>query len=677
MKMDYKVSVIIPVYNAEKTIGACLQSLLSQTLQEIELIVINDASTDNSLAILKDYENRFQDRVKVISLTNNHGAGGARNYGIEAACGQYIGFVDSDDVVASTMYEKLYQAALQNDYDVVDCGFYQEEKDLAIIFTGDELTGELDAQQREALIVSGGYIWSKLYKRTLFEDTELRFREKVILEDADFLTYVFATIHSIGNVKEILYHYKNTENSASKVVDTDKYCHNILEAMIHIHAKVQALPVYDRIQDAVEYEMLQMYSYGINLCTYSQKKGVDCAEYKRQLVNVRHALVRSGYENPYVQKKIKEQDIAWMQQADSMWEKKPLSVCIITKNEAGKLKECLRRLIRHSFEVVVTDTGSSDDSVAIATAYADKVTYFTWCDDFAAAKNAAVQAASNDMVMVLDTDEYIEELKEEELFALIQKNSGKIGRIQRLNRFERNGESTEVKEYINRIFDRREYQYKGRIHEQLVRITTESDETYLTGVIILHDGYDGDEAWRREKAERNARLLQKELEENPEDTYLMYQLGKSYYMAGDYPKAVKYFELALGYDLDPKLEYVIDMVETYGYALLNSGQAETALLLESVYDAFGNTADFKFLMGLIYMNNERYEDAVAEFLKATRFSQARTTGVNSYLAYYNAGVIRECLGDLKQAKQYYEKCKTYAKAAARIAVINGKGGQNE
>ena len=149
----------------------------------------------------------------------------------------------------------------------------------------------------------------------------------------------------------------------------------------------------------------------------------------------------------------------------------------------------------------------------------------------------------------------------------------------------------------------------------------------------------------------------------------MYQLGKSFYMAGDYLGAVRYFELALGYDLDPKLEYVIDMVETYGYALLNSGQTETALLLESVYEEFGDSADFQFLMGLIYMNNEQFENAVAEFLKAVKHAHARADGANSYLAYYNAGVIRECLGDKKQAIKFYRKCGTYAKAVQRLNIL--------
>ena len=108
------------------------------------------------------------------------------------------------------------------------------------------------------------------------------------------------------------------------------------------------------------------------------------------------------------------------------------------------------------------------------------------------------------------------------------------------------------------------------------------------------------------------------------------------------------------------------MVETYGYALINSEQVEQALFFENIYEEFGNTADFKFLMGLIYMNNEMFDAAVEEFKKAVKMPEGRTQGANSYLAYYNIGVIYECLGDWKKAKMYYNKCGGYAPAENRL-----------
>lgn len=369
-----------------------------------------------------------------------------------------------------------------------------------------------------------------------------------------------------------------------------------------------------------------------------------------------------------------------------------ISVCIITKNEAKKLEKCLGAVKPFGFEIVVVDTGSADNTKQMAATFTESIYDFVWCDDFSAAKNYAISKAKHDTVLVLDSDEYLEICTEEDknlLVKMLQIHSGEVGRIQRVNRYISGEEERVNREWINRIFNRKLYHYEGRIHEQVVigsvfdyekeepvelkqeglRGDKLSYQTFLCNLVISHDGYSGSKEERGKKAERNILLLKREFEDNAQDTYVTYQLGKSYNMAGNYPEAVHYFELALGYDLDPKLEYVIDMVETYGYALLNSGQPEVALLLESVYEEFGDSADFQFLMGLIYMNNEQYDNAVNEFLKAVQHSDARSEGTNSYLAYYNAGVIRECLGDTKQAIKFYQKCGTYEKAVQRLNIL--------
>lgn len=343
-----------------------------------------------------------------------------------------------------------------------------------------------------------------------------------------------------------------------------------------------------------------------------------------------------------------------------------LSVCIITRNEENKIEKCLQMLAGYGWEIVVVDTGSTDRTKEIAQEYTTAVYSYEWCDDFAAAKNYAIGKASYDLVIVIDSDEYVEYVDIEALEQLAGAYPDKVGRINRRNQFTRDGEDNENQEYINRIFDRREYCYQGRIHEQVVRRDGTEYQTYCAPVSIRHDGYSGTQQERQEKARRNIRLLQMELEQEPDDTYLLYQLGKSYYMAGDYQQAVTYFSHALEYDVNPKLEYVIDMVETYGYALLKTGEVKTALQYEGIYEEFGGTADFQFLMGLIYMNNEMFDAAVEEFVKATKHDTARTTGVNSYLAYYNAGVIRECLGDMEGALEFYRKCGDYSKALERM-----------
>ena len=343
-----------------------------------------------------------------------------------------------------------------------------------------------------------------------------------------------------------------------------------------------------------------------------------------------------------------------------------LSVCIITKNEEKNIGRCLKALSSYGFEMIVADTGSEDQTVEIARKYQVNVYQFTWCDDFAAAKNFAVSKASHPYVMVLDADEFVEKLDVKRLAALLASHPNEVGRIRRRNVFTRKGLSRENTEWINRIFAKDSFCYEGRIHEQVVARDGGAYDTYQAPVVILHTGYDLTDEERKKKTERNIALLKRE----PEDPYILYQLGKSYYMAEDYAMACEAFSKGLSYDLDPGLEYVIDMVETYGYALLNSGQAEQALFFENIYHEFGKSADFLFLMGLIYMNNARFSEAIQEFQKATAYQECRNQGVNSYAAHYNIGVIHECLGDLKEAKRYYRKCGSYAPAQARLRELD-------
>lgn len=354
--------------------------------------------------------------------------------------------------------------------------------------------------------------------------------------------------------------------------------------------------------------------------------------------------------------------------------KRKLSVCIITKNEAEKLERCLQAIAGYGFEIVVVDTGSTDHTCEMVKNYTDKLYHMDWQDDFALAKNTAIGYATNEMVLVLDSDEYMQPLTKEELERLrqmIETDPERIGRIYRINELDHGGEKQENYEWINRIFSKEKYCYRGCIHEQLVRkgdtgpVCDEILPTYLSPVRIRHDGYLGTPAQKQEKALRNIALLEKELAKK-EDPYVLYQLGKSYYLFGDFTKAAVYFDQALYFDLNPKLEYVIDLIETYGYALLNSDQEKKALGLEGVYPEFGNSADFQFLMGLIYMKNARFDDAVAEFQKAAGHDAARMQGVNSYLAWYNIGVIYECLGYVREAIRYYRRADGYEKARKRL-----------
>ena len=346
-----------------------------------------------------------------------------------------------------------------------------------------------------------------------------------------------------------------------------------------------------------------------------------------------------------------------------------ISVCIITKNESYNLDKSLRVLSKYPFEIVVVDTGSTDNSVETALRYTESVYHYEWNDNFSDARNFSIANAKNDIVFILDTDEVITEIDYKKMSDLVYRNSDKVGRVLRTNIFTRNKEAKTNREWINRVFNRKIFCYRGAIHEQVCRVDGKPYDTYSIPVTLEHTGYDGTFEELEKKSRRNIALLENELE-NEEDPYVLYQLGKSYYMLGDYENALEYFEKATSYDLEPRLEFVADLVVSYGYTLINTGRFEKALMFENLYEEFSYCCDFVFLMGLIYMNNTLFDAAIEQFIKATEYKECSMEGVNSYLAYYNVGVIYECLGYTKAAFEYYSKCGAYEKAVLRRKCLN-------
>ncbi|MCI8307225.1 MAG: glycosyltransferase [Lachnospiraceae bacterium] len=355
-----------------------------------------------------------------------------------------------------------------------------------------------------------------------------------------------------------------------------------------------------------------------------------------------------------------------------------LSVCIIAKNEERVIDKCLSALTIPDIEIIFVDTGSTDGTRETASKYTDKIFDFEWCNDFSAARNFAVSKASYDCILSVDADEVLKASDADaahlrELADRITRSDDNILGNITCRSFYSNGQDdggeTVNIERIPRMFSKRRFIYSGIVHEQLVplRNPSDSERTYVeTGLTFDHYGYFGDEFFIEQKTARNIELLSRMHEDNPDDPYVLYQLGKSYYMRHDYETARELFDKCLYFDLEPSLEYVSDLVTSYGYTLLNTGRYEAALSLEGIYGDFSHSCEFVFLMGLIYMNNGFIDNAVNEFQKAAKFNACKIEGCNSYKPYYNIGVIYECTGNKKLAREYYKKCGRYSPAKQRL-----------
>ncbi len=211
-----KVSVIVPVYNVEKFLARCLDSILDQSLHDIEVVCVDDGSPDGSIDILRRYEAR-DSRVRVIRQPNR-GLGGARNTGIEAASGEYVGFVDSDDLIDRDFYEKLYAAASRTGADIACTDLISHHGDKVkkrIVYDEEHIAEDVQERFETGQCPPSFYVMNKIYRRSMLMDAQLRFREHVVFEDLDFTAKAVYAARRIVTVPGTAYRYMF--NSASIV----------------------------------------------------------------------------------------------------------------------------------------------------------------------------------------------------------------------------------------------------------------------------------------------------------------------------------------------------------------------------------------------------------------------------------------------------------------------------
>lgn len=208
------ISVIVPCYNVEKYIDRCIRSLVRQTIgiKKLKLIFVDDASEDNTWNKLKVWERRFPDSIVLISLPENIRQGGARNEGLKYADTQYIGFVDADDWIEETMYQKLYAKADEYSCDVVCCQYIRDHgcTDFPKRLEGEDryIKIENEEDRRQFMIAKGfGVTCSRLLKRSLIEESKVRFPEKVAYEDNYFMSIINMYAKYYYVMQDVLYHY--------------------------------------------------------------------------------------------------------------------------------------------------------------------------------------------------------------------------------------------------------------------------------------------------------------------------------------------------------------------------------------------------------------------------------------------------------------------------------------
>ncbi len=214
--MNKLVSVIVPIYNVEAYLEKCITSIINQTYTNIEIILINDGSTDTSLKICQEYQ-KLDNRIIILNK-NNEGLSAARNDGIAKSKGKYICFIDGDDYISPNYIEKLYNDLTKHKADISVCNFYYENYQGSLtkkkecqnqIYTSTEALKDIFLIQKNLEIM----VWNKLYKKELFTKNNITFPKSMIHED-NFVTYkLFAKSKRISLINDKLYYYVQRNNS--------------------------------------------------------------------------------------------------------------------------------------------------------------------------------------------------------------------------------------------------------------------------------------------------------------------------------------------------------------------------------------------------------------------------------------------------------------------------------
>ena len=293
-----KVSVILPVYNTEKYLPRCLDALVNQTLEDLEIIAVDDGSTDHSPAVLKKYAGIYGDKIRIITK-ENEGQAAARNMGIRASRGKYIGFADSDDCVDVSMFEKMYLLAEERKCHMVECHYHyiqETEKGNKELHTRGNIRQH--ANRRDMFIDPQVSPWNKLYLREILLRPGLDFPEGLIYEDTSFYIKTIPYVLKSAYLDERLVYYflRNTStmnvNKNKKVADI--FC--VLQDILDFYRRYG---FYEQFEKELEY-----FCTKILLCSSLSRIGrVKDAALEKELLDRTFCFVSEKFpeykKNPY------------------------------------------------------------------------------------------------------------------------------------------------------------------------------------------------------------------------------------------------------------------------------------------------------------------------------------------------------------------------------------------
>lgn len=241
-----KVSVIVPVYNVGKYVNKCLESLVHQTLKDVEIIVVNDGATDDSQSYVDKFVEKYSNVYSYYK--QNGGLSDARNYGLQYATGEFVTFVDSDDYIELNMLEKMYAKAMENDLDVVVCDTLIEYPQFSYVVHSNM---HFTTEDVRAYIFAAPMACIRMVRKTVMD--QFSFEKGTLYEDLNLTpTYVTVT-DKIGFVEEALYHYIQRDNSIMNQRVFSEKLLDIFSVLDHVKKVFLEHNIFDKYHDELEY----------------------------------------------------------------------------------------------------------------------------------------------------------------------------------------------------------------------------------------------------------------------------------------------------------------------------------------------------------------------------------------------------------------------------------------
>jgi len=348
---------------------------------------------------------------------------------------------------------------------------------------------------------------------------------------------------------------------------------------------------------------------------------------------------------------------------------------MIVKNEARCLARCLESVKAIADEMVIADTGSTDDTVKIAEGFGAKISKFAWVGDFAAARNFAIERATGDWILVLDADEWASEGLTQEILQFIRDRPA-VGRLRIVSDFKRHNQTLRSQAFVARLFPRG-LRFQGRIHEQLV---SPLPRINLNGE-LWHDGY-----LETQKSDRNLKLLAAELERDPDNAYFLFQIALEHNAISQPEKAFDCLQKAFAH-VKPNDPMAPNIAVDFLYTIIELKRFDAGLeVVAQAEKHFADFPDFYLARGLFYMNLIRSNPAryAAELPKieqsfkrclalgeSDKYKSVRGSG--TFLANYNLGVFYQVFGNIAGARQCFVAAvrQGYEPAAALLKKITG------